>query len=403
MPVYIFTGKLGGGKTLCSVGRIKEKLQAGCIVATNLNLNLNAMFPANSRQVRVMRIPDKPKIDDMYALGCGNDTYDENQNGLIVLDECGTWFNSRNWNDKERKPVNDWFLHARKLGWDLILIIQDIKLLDSQARDALAEHTVFCKRLDRITIPYLGFLFKTITGKRIAGPRIHVARCVYGTAMTDLVADRWIYKGNDLFKCYDTKQLFLDDYPHRIHSLLTPWHLKGRYAVLRNKDFYMRMTRIYFKRYSKVGTLAAGIFLGIMGGVYLNNMLNPKTEPVAVQQADQEKKAEEPAPVKVEPPKPKEPVSELFASYKLVTYLQSATRTIYTISDGGTSYTDEQLKSLGYLVTVQNNCELRINRRENWQDVAVIFADNCIVKPYNEPALDLSTIPSLEAVAYQDG
>nr|WP_250114634.1 zonular occludens toxin domain-containing protein [Escherichia coli] len=26
--------------------------------------------------------------------------------------------------DKDRQPVIDWFLHARKLGWDIIFLIQ---------------------------------------------------------------------------------------------------------------------------------------------------------------------------------------------------------------------------------------------------------------------------------------
>jgi len=263
LAFYVFTGKLGGGKSLCAVGRIRDCLARGGSVATNLDINLLPMTSANNKTARVMRIADKPSIEDFNALGWGNRSYDEEENWLLVLDECGTWFNSRNWNDKGRKDVNDWLLHCRKLGWDVILIIQDISILDSQARETLAEHTVFCKRTDRIQVPVIGGLYKAVTGYRLSPPRVHMAKCVYGTSPTDPVSDRWIYRGHDLFQCYDTKQLFLDDYEHGLHSLLTPWHTHGRYQIKKDWRYRMRITRIYLKRLQVVGALGVGSFFGL--------------------------------------------------------------------------------------------------------------------------------------------
>lgn len=45
----------------------------------------------------MIRLPDKPSLNDLLAIGVGNTSYDESRNGLLVLDECGTWFNSRSW------------------------------------------------------------------------------------------------------------------------------------------------------------------------------------------------------------------------------------------------------------------------------------------------------------------
>jgi len=263
VAVYIVTGKLGNGKTLISVGRIRDKLRAGCIVATNLDLDLKAMFGSFAKNLNVVRVPDKPSIDDLQTIGVGNSSYDESKNGLLVLDECGTWFNSRNWQDKARKDVNDWFLHARKLGWDVMLIVQDISLIDSQAREAIAEHTVFCRRIDNLAIPIIGTAFKLFTGSKLKLPRVHSARVVYGTSPLDLLADRWIYRGTDLFACYDTKQLFLADYPHGAYSMLTPWHRFGRFMVTRDLEFYMRMTKIFWKRFKSPIALGVGCLLGV--------------------------------------------------------------------------------------------------------------------------------------------
>ena len=44
MAVYVVTGKLGAGKTLVAVGKIKDKLNQGCKVATNLDLNLDKLI-----------------------------------------------------------------------------------------------------------------------------------------------------------------------------------------------------------------------------------------------------------------------------------------------------------------------------------------------------------------------
>jgi len=262
MAIYIVTGKLGNGKTLISVARIRDALRAGRRVATNLDLSLSSMFSPFVRALEVLRVPDKPTRSDLDAIGCGNPSYDESRNGLLVLDECGTWFNSRNWQDKTRGDVNAWFLHARKLGWDVLLIVQDLSLLDSQAREAIAEHVVYCRRIDNIAVPFIGTLWKMATGSRLPLPRVHTARVMYGTDSHAMLSDRWVYRGDDLFAAYDTRQAFLADYPHGTHSVLSPWHQRGRFMVPRDREFYMRMTKIYLRRFRVPMTFAAGLVAG---------------------------------------------------------------------------------------------------------------------------------------------
>lgn len=118
MAVYFITGKLGCGKTLCAVGKIRDYMEQGRKIATNLDINLTALCKPDSR-VSITRLPDKPMLRDMDAIGLGCEESDESKYGLLVLDELGTWFNSRNWRDKERLEVIDWFRHARKLHWDI--------------------------------------------------------------------------------------------------------------------------------------------------------------------------------------------------------------------------------------------------------------------------------------------
>lgn len=240
MAIYLVSGKLGAGKTLSSVGRIRDKLLAGCRVVTNLDLKLDAMLPARAGspdhaiKPDVIRIPDKPEVQDLELIGLGNPSMDESKNGLIVLDELAAWLNARSWADKSRQAVIDWLIHSRKKGWDVMFICQHIDQIDKQIRTALVEFLVVCRRMDRMRIPFVGGLLKTLSGGLISGnlPRVHLAVVRYGTQPDAIVSDRWIFKGEDLYDAYDTRQVFVDrDHPTACgpYSCLTPWHTKGRY------------------------------------------------------------------------------------------------------------------------------------------------------------------------------
>lgn len=369
MAVYIVTGKLGNGKTLCSVGRIRDKLRAGCMVATNLDLDLVSMFGEFARHLRVLRVPDKPTRSDLDAIGCGNPTYDESLNGVLVLDECGTWFNSRNWQDKTRGDVNAWFLHARKLGWDVLLIVQDIALLDSQARDALAEHVVYCRRLDNIAVPLLGTLYKAITGYRLRMPRVHVARVSYGAEHNAPLSDRWVYRGNDLFRCYDTRQAFLRDYPHGVFSMLTPWHTVGRYRVPRDWGYYMRITRIIWKRVKSPVAFASGVLLGVAGfaGLAFADLYREQSQQLVSDQAPQSSPAASPG--SASDGVQSDSLAHL-ATLRITGSAQFGRRWIYDLSDPALE-TDEEpalhvstldLEASGYGVTPRGRCRVEVSK-----------------------------------------
>lgn len=237
MAIYLISGKLGAGKTLASVGQIRDKLLSGCRVATNLDLRLENLLPGRygrpggNLPVRCIRIPDKPSVDDLEALGCGNDSMNEDHNGIIVLDELASWLNSRTFNDKARMPVIDWLLHSRKHGWDVFFICQHIEQIDKQVRTSLVEYLVTCRRLDRVKIPFVGKLINSLSSGYLKGnlPKVHLATVRYGCEKDAIVADRWVYQAKDLYAAYNTRQVFTDRYAHGVFSYVPPWHLKGRH------------------------------------------------------------------------------------------------------------------------------------------------------------------------------
>jgi hypothetical protein len=250
----VLTGKRGDGKSLAAVGRMQQYLREGRRVATNLNLFLEHLLPPDNRTAQVWRLPDHPTIRDLEALPRGNDTKDEERNGLLVLDEAATWLNSRTWNDnaKERQAVISWFLHSRKYGWDLLILAQHQSLLDKQLREALFEFHGLCKRLDKIAIPFVTPIAKLFELK-VRPPKVHIAVIRYGLAADAPISDRWIYRGHALYSCYDTNQVITPEGSPGLHSLLTPWHLKGRYLG-------------WFRMYSKV--MLSGLMLGLVAGLF---------------------------------------------------------------------------------------------------------------------------------------
>jgi hypothetical protein len=248
MSVYVISGKLGNGKTLLAVSRIRHYLREGRRVATNLDLNLEAMLGPTFKGARCVRVPDKPTAADLDGIGIGADVLDESRYGLLVLDELATWLNSRQWADKDRQGVIDWLVHSRKKRWDVILIVQNHSMIDKQVREALLEYLVTCKRLDKIKVPFFGHIGKAITFGAWDGcvGRLHLGVVVYaaGAALlaNAMVVERWIYRGTDLFKAYDTEQQFSSSYAVGLFSYLSPWDAVGRYLPARwNPSGLLRM------------------------------------------------------------------------------------------------------------------------------------------------------------------
>ena len=254
MAVYAITGKLGSGKGKAGIDQIRRYLRAGKRVATNCDVFLEHLMVDRDRST-VVRVPDKPTSVDLYMIGSGNKFvsfepiinqgkggfeavapspqilhgFDESHNGALVLDECGSWLNTRNFQDKGRAEMLEWAIHARKYGWDIFFIMQNISQVDKQLRDSLLEYVVRLNRLDRMKVPFVSGALKLITAGATEGnlPRMHIGVVRLGSSPDALVADRWVFRGDDLNRAYNTTQVFSDSYPHGVHCLLSAWHLSA--------------------------------------------------------------------------------------------------------------------------------------------------------------------------------
>lgn len=234
MTVWFVTGGLGSGKGLAAIGKIREYAYNGNRIAGNLDVFLDKLCKNVNSKVTYVRVPDRPTAFDLMSLGNGNPTYDEENNGLLVLDELVTWFNSRTWNQKSRAELIDWFVHARKHGWDILFMQQSIEAVDKQLVDNLMGNHVPMSDLSQINVPFLGRAWKHYSprNKPLKLPKIHIGTVMY---LNKVKADRWTFRAKDLYGAYDTKQVFTEFNDFGPHSQLSRWHLEGRYTVAKKK------------------------------------------------------------------------------------------------------------------------------------------------------------------------
>jgi len=235
--IYVLTGPVGAGKSMMATQRVIDYAARGSRVASNYHIDFSSIArrrASNLSRASCIVLPPQPTAADLEALGVGGPT--EEKAGLVVIDEAGTFLNSRTWSDADRAKIIRWMLLSRKRRWDMILIVQAVGILDKQIREAVVEVCGRIRRTDRIKVPFT----------QIKLPRYHIASMRYGTNPNDVIIERWMTRGDESIKCYDTTALFeaqegsysvlpatLSKWRYLGPSLLQKWlaWLSGRSAV----------------------------------------------------------------------------------------------------------------------------------------------------------------------------
>lgn len=245
MPVWAITGKTGQGKGLISMALIADYLTKGRVVATNMDIYPEHFKNPYNDKTRIIRLPDYPTAEDIKALGFGASAgvVDEDEFGLLMLDEGATWLNSRDWNSPGRREFNDWLVQRRKYLWNVAIQIQSLESMDAQARRSVISHEMRAVKINTVHIPILSAVIKELTGQRYPQfpkfMRYHKATTT--NVETGHTEDITRYRGADLYKLYNTLQTYSPNYPHGTFTYLTPWHLVGRYLPpQRGIKFWLR-------------------------------------------------------------------------------------------------------------------------------------------------------------------
>ncbi|MDH4870599.1 zonular occludens toxin domain-containing protein [Pseudomonas sp. BN515] len=366
MAVYIVTGKLGAGKTLLLVMQILKYLKARRRVAINVDVFMNKLCKPDNTYSRLVRLPDLPSASDLRGLGVGHETYDEEMFGGIFLDEAGVWLNSRDWNQGGRSDLLKFFLYLRKRRWDLWLCVQNVNVIDKQVRESIAEHVVYINRWDRLKVPFMfRWPLQLLTLGRWKGrlPKLHQAIVKYGAKFNSPKVDDWYYRGEEFYDYYDTTQEYDEGYDKGSYSMLPPGYWRRRLPrALRNWRFFMRTTRIFFRRTRVLNAFLLGSVCALLLAVPIFGAIAFTTQPATVVQ----EQTAAPAPV----PEATQPLADEYGELRIATYGRLAGSTLYVFRDSqGQRIAQDDLIAKGITVKDRGPREALLVREADYHSV----------------------------------
>lgn len=186
--ITCYTGKPGSGKTLDVMIDIDNYLKHHRYVMCN--------FPVNGSDFvkTVSSSSVTPQIILNYFDGLR--VSGKESEFLLVLDEAQTIFNSRTWLQNSKVGWIDFFTQHRKLGFEIILICQNVDMLDKQIR-ACIEYEIIHRRYSRFG--FFGKLFALFFGDFVR------LKKWYG--MKDILKRESFHAGKKYFDMYNTNEI----------------------------------------------------------------------------------------------------------------------------------------------------------------------------------------------------
>ena len=149
--IALYSGTPGSGKSLHCAEKIRSHLKFYTDVIGTFHINEKCLFKNSKYHYTYVNIYSlTPSFLVAYAR---NHQLKKGVEGsfLLVIDEAQRLFNSRTWNNKDR---NDWitfFAEHRHLGFDIILVSQNDRMLDRQIR-ALIEYEFVHRKITQFGI-----------------------------------------------------------------------------------------------------------------------------------------------------------------------------------------------------------------------------------------------------------
>ena len=134
--ITLYSGTPGSGKSLYAAYVIWARLMAGRRVIGNFNINYDA-FGRHAQKARKNYLwLDNSELTPEALNDFAKEHHILGKEGqtLIVIDECAVMFNSRDFGRSDRMRWIVFFQQHRKLGFDVILIAQQDRMIDRQIR-----------------------------------------------------------------------------------------------------------------------------------------------------------------------------------------------------------------------------------------------------------------------------
>lgn len=149
--IDLYSGTPGSGKSL-HVARdifIKLNIKNECVIA-NFPVNLN-LIRKKSREKFLYLDNSELTVNALIDFAKKNHIIGKENQTLLVIDECQTFFNPREFARKDRLEWNNFFSQHRKLGFSVILVTQNDRLIDRQIR-ALIEYETKHRKVNNFKV-----------------------------------------------------------------------------------------------------------------------------------------------------------------------------------------------------------------------------------------------------------
>lgn len=161
--ISLYSGTPGSGKSLHASQVVRNHLKFYSNVIGTFHINKDCLFKNSKFDYVYVNIYSlTPSFLVSYAK---NNLVRKKKNKegsfLLVIDEAQRIFNSRTWNNKDRNEWITFFAEHRHLGYDIILIAQNDRMLDRQIR-ALIEYDFIHRKITQFGLK--GKLLSLLTG-----------------------------------------------------------------------------------------------------------------------------------------------------------------------------------------------------------------------------------------------
>lgn len=140
--ISLYTGSVGSGKSYHATDLALSWVRRGKHVIANFPLK----FGKSKREIAMSKrwhYNDEITVPWLIAKSIEHGWYGKESQCLIVIDEAGVIFNSRDWQTQFKQRLNwiKFLSQSRKFGYDIIFVAQSDRMIDKQIR-GLVEYEV---------------------------------------------------------------------------------------------------------------------------------------------------------------------------------------------------------------------------------------------------------------------
>lgn len=132
--IYLYSGTPGSGKSLYATYEILRLLKAKKGVIANFPINLGYFRKKKDKMKFTYKSNDELSPEFLVSYAKENHKLNKENQTYIFIDEASILFNSREWDKKNRPAWVQFFQLHRKLGFNVVFICQQDRMLDRQIR-----------------------------------------------------------------------------------------------------------------------------------------------------------------------------------------------------------------------------------------------------------------------------